>query len=271
MHLAWREADIDFLEEKLQESTILSYNCYGKAFPKTHMRVHWGDVVRSFGPPRSFWAMRFEMKHQFLKRWACCLDFRNLSKSIMSRYVLCMELGRAKGVAQCAIAEEIVLSRERPAALSVSDISDMSNELRFAYSYNSNFVRDICRQVDCRHIARHVEGTEVRHKGVTLKVGEWIQFYDPDSGVIYTALCARIVVIDVSSFRICFVFVDLSTLCVSRRSDAWPGNVQLLERWLRSSSASNARSQQPVVFDRVLGSVYRSSDERSVLNYRNFQ
>lgn len=113
----------------------------------------------------------------------------------------------------------------------------------------------------------------MRHKGLTVKVGEWIQFFDHECGVIFTARVCRIVVIDIDMYRICFIYIDLKSLCVSSPCGSWPRHVQLLEPCETRASASGG--QLPILFDRVLGSVYCSEDEKTarktVMNYRNFR
>lgn len=61
----------------------------GAVTPKLHFMVHYARFVREVGPLRHFWSMRFEAKHQSLKKLAACVkNFRNLTYTLAKRHQL---------------------------------------------------------------------------------------------------------------------------------------------------------------------------------------
>lgn len=54
--------------------------------PKFHFLVHYPHFIGSFGPPKRYWTMRFEAKHQYFKDLAKkCRNFKNLSLTLATR------------------------------------------------------------------------------------------------------------------------------------------------------------------------------------------
>lgn len=58
----------------------------GKITPKCHFLIHYPRLIEMFGPPRRFWTMRFESKHQYFKDISRKLkNFKNLTKTLATR------------------------------------------------------------------------------------------------------------------------------------------------------------------------------------------
>ena len=78
--------DLVKLEGLIAEHNHL-YGKYSPSFPsKFHFLVHYPNLIRKYGPLRNFWCMRFEAKHQNLKRLASLVrNFRNIDKTLASR------------------------------------------------------------------------------------------------------------------------------------------------------------------------------------------
>lgn len=54
--------------------------------PKCHFLIHYPRIIQMFGPPRRFWTMRFEGKHQYFKDSVKRLiNFKNLTLSLSKR------------------------------------------------------------------------------------------------------------------------------------------------------------------------------------------
>ena len=55
-------------------------------FLQHHFLVHYGQAIRLFGPPRSFWTARFESKHRISKNIAeAAKNFKNISYPVAVR------------------------------------------------------------------------------------------------------------------------------------------------------------------------------------------
>lgn len=53
--------------------------------PKHHFMLHYFDIILNSGPPRFFWAFRFEAKHK---------DFKTFARNITSRKNICVSLAK---------------------------------------------------------------------------------------------------------------------------------------------------------------------------------
>ncbi|KAL1431998.1 hypothetical protein MTO96_013668 [Rhipicephalus appendiculatus] len=66
-------------------------NRYGRQVisPKMHYMVHYARWVREVGPLKHLWSMRFEGKHQELKKQALCVkNFKNITFTLSRRHQL---------------------------------------------------------------------------------------------------------------------------------------------------------------------------------------
>ena len=54
--------------------------------PKFHFLIHYPSIIQRFGPPRRYWTMRFESKHQYFKDLARkCKNFKNITYTLSTR------------------------------------------------------------------------------------------------------------------------------------------------------------------------------------------
>ena len=94
----FRESDIQILEEKVVEyldrrcSVVEQYPLLlGNVKPKHHFLTHYGQAIRMFGPPLSFWTARWESKHRVAKNIAeSAKNFKNISFTVSHRQQLRM-------------------------------------------------------------------------------------------------------------------------------------------------------------------------------------
>ncbi|XP_043199675.1 uncharacterized protein LOC122369204 isoform X1 [Amphibalanus amphitrite] len=98
--------DLDILQGMVEKFLTDLLACFPefKLTPKHHFLLHYADQTRRHGPLRYLWSMRYEAKHQTLKRSvANSRNRKNICKSIATRYQLksvadAMELrGRMSG------------------------------------------------------------------------------------------------------------------------------------------------------------------------------
>jgi hypothetical protein len=83
-----------FTEESIVviESSITKYltqfkKYYNTITPKLHFLVHYGRCIRTFGPLKNCWVMRFESKHSYFKRVQHSIhNTINTSKSLAQRH-----------------------------------------------------------------------------------------------------------------------------------------------------------------------------------------
>ena len=52
--------------------------------PKHHVMLHYPDLIEIFGPLRNIWTMRFEARHQYIKRLKLS-NFINITHTIANR------------------------------------------------------------------------------------------------------------------------------------------------------------------------------------------
>ena len=94
----FRESDIQVLEEKVIDyldkrlSVAEQYpTLMGNVKPKHHLLTHYGQAIRMFGPPLSFWTARWESKHRVAKNIAeSAKNFKNISLTVSHRQQLRM-------------------------------------------------------------------------------------------------------------------------------------------------------------------------------------
>lgn len=69
-----------------------------KMVPKFHFLVHLPDIILRFGPPRSYWCMRFEAKNKFFKQLVNG-NFKNIPFTLAYEHQLwmCHQLHSSKG------------------------------------------------------------------------------------------------------------------------------------------------------------------------------
>lgn len=61
----------------------------GQMLPKFHFLVYLPDIILRFGPPRSYWCMRFEGKNRFFKQ-VLCGNFKNVPLTLAHEHQLWM-------------------------------------------------------------------------------------------------------------------------------------------------------------------------------------
>ena len=91
--MEFRGYEIDVLEEKVIEfldARIIIFSSFpdllGTPKPKHHMITHYGQAIRLYGPPLSFWTARFESKHRIAKNVSeSAKNFKNISWTVASR------------------------------------------------------------------------------------------------------------------------------------------------------------------------------------------
>ena len=90
--LEFKEHEIVLLEEKIIEYLDIRKELFclhedlGNPKPKHHLLTHYGQSVRLFGPPLSYWTGRFESKHRIAKNVAeTAKNFKNISLTVSVR------------------------------------------------------------------------------------------------------------------------------------------------------------------------------------------
>lgn len=59
--------------------------------PKDHIILHYVMIIKKMGPPKTFWAMRYESKHGFLKDLANKLkNYKDIAYTLSVRHQKCM-------------------------------------------------------------------------------------------------------------------------------------------------------------------------------------
>nr|XP_012220641.1 PREDICTED: uncharacterized protein LOC105671240 [Linepithema humile] len=77
--------DFENLIENHHKLFLTEYNTHLR--PKHHMITHLPTVIKRMGPPRHFWTMRFESKHNYLKDLSNKLkNFKNVCKTLAFRH-----------------------------------------------------------------------------------------------------------------------------------------------------------------------------------------
>lgn len=78
------ESTADLLENLIDEHHTLYIDLFGETLkPKHHLMLHYPRIMKTVGPLRSLWSMRFEAKHHSLKQYAHVTNNRiNLCYSI---------------------------------------------------------------------------------------------------------------------------------------------------------------------------------------------
>ena len=73
-------ADLEQIQSLIIKHAELAAKVHPKLAkkPKWHMSLHAVAEIRRFGPPRSTWTMKFEMKHQQLKKALSLFNFKNV-------------------------------------------------------------------------------------------------------------------------------------------------------------------------------------------------
>ena len=89
---AFRSHEVNELEDliveylNLRKRLLEEFPLLGNAKPKHHFLVHYGDAIRLFGPPSSYWSGRYESKHRIAKAFADSSKcFINVSYTIAYR------------------------------------------------------------------------------------------------------------------------------------------------------------------------------------------
>ena len=94
--------EVDYLQQLIEQflEKLKSVFPSLKLTPKHHYMIHYGEQTKRHGPLRKIWCMRYESKHQVLKRTiANSRNRKNLCKSILRRYqvrALAMRLNKTK-------------------------------------------------------------------------------------------------------------------------------------------------------------------------------
>ena len=88
----FRDYEIDILEEMIQQyldnrKEVFNQNpVLGTPKPKHHFLYHYGEAIRKFGPPLTFWTGRYEAKHRVAKGTAeSAKNFKNISLTLAVR------------------------------------------------------------------------------------------------------------------------------------------------------------------------------------------
>ena len=108
--------------------------------PKHHYMVHIPNLVRQCGPPVHSNCMRFEAAHQYFKRIALTLNFKNICKSLSIKYQekLCADFLDNNGD-DTFYASSFIQGPSK--LLSESDISDLIDEgLELGTFYSLNWI-----------------------------------------------------------------------------------------------------------------------------------
>jgi hypothetical protein len=71
-------AMLDLLTSLVTQYLTSYLQCYGTLIPKQHHLLHYIRLIRKFGPPVFFWAMRMEAKHKMFKKLVSVLgNYKN--------------------------------------------------------------------------------------------------------------------------------------------------------------------------------------------------
>ena len=79
------DASIDAVDELIcdAQKCFLDIEAYSRLWkPKNHFAQHIPSDIKLFGPPRTYWCMRFEAKNQDHKRAAKMSNFINVPKTV---------------------------------------------------------------------------------------------------------------------------------------------------------------------------------------------
>ena len=96
--LEFRDYEISILEDKIIEfldvrkEVFESYpELLGTTKPKHHFLTHYGQAIRLYGPPLTYWTGRFESKHRIAKNIAeTSKNFKNISLTVSVRQMMRM-------------------------------------------------------------------------------------------------------------------------------------------------------------------------------------
>ena len=120
-----RGYEIDLLEDVILEyldnrkPIFQEYpNLMGRSKPKHHYMTHYGEAIRKFGPPMSYWTGRFESKHRVAKGTAeSAKNFKNISRTVSIRQQMRMASTYYNGMfeaAEFSVPEKVTYKRDIP-------------------------------------------------------------------------------------------------------------------------------------------------------------
>ena len=100
-----RNYEIDVLENLIikyldERKSIYDshFDLIGRPKPKHHFLTHYGQAIRLFGPPMTYWTARFESKHRVSKNIAeSSKNFKNISLTVSVRQQMRMASVYYKG------------------------------------------------------------------------------------------------------------------------------------------------------------------------------
>ena len=105
MAMEFHSYDIVVLEEKIvqyldnRKVVYEEHPLIGRPKPKHHMMSHYGQAIRLFGPPTSFWTARFESKHRVAKNVVeASKNFKNITHTVAVRQQMRMASIYYKGM-----------------------------------------------------------------------------------------------------------------------------------------------------------------------------
>ena len=78
--------DINFLEAKIPDLLHMLAED-GESRVNNHLLLHLPDYIKLMGVPRDYWGMPYEMKHGFLKKLFANVNNKEISESVLRRYL----------------------------------------------------------------------------------------------------------------------------------------------------------------------------------------
>ncbi len=123
---------VAYLESKISEHRNRFQALFPerKLLPKHHFMEHYPAMIHLFGPPVSFWTMRFEAKHSFFKQVARHTNcFKNITKTLARKHQLMV--GQFMQSSQC---DELPVEVTRISTVPV----DVLHE-DIAYTFNQRY------------------------------------------------------------------------------------------------------------------------------------
>lgn len=131
----FRDFEIELLEDRIFNYLDMRKNIFdqfpdllGTPKPKHHFLCHYGDAIRKFGPPLSFWTGRFESKHRVAKGTAeSAKNFVNITSTLAVRQQMRMASKYYNGMCDTAVVHmpDAVTKKE-----DLPDGSEMYEKLR---------------------------------------------------------------------------------------------------------------------------------------------
>ena len=144
----YREFEIELLEECIVNYLEARKKIFdefpallGTPKPKHHFMCHYGDAIRQFGPPLSFWTGRYESKHRVAKGTAeSAKNFVNISSTLAIRQQMRMASKYYGGMCDTAVIHmpDVVTKRE-----DLPYEPEMYEKLRFFMSRSDVICSDI--------------------------------------------------------------------------------------------------------------------------------